>query len=549
MQKKQKNEEKSELKQDERLQNLLTLLETEINDYARYLTLQIEHLADIGIALSSEHNLDNLLEMIMDEARRFTLADAGTLYLTEDRKLAFKILQNETLGVRMGGSSGVEIELPPVELSKSNVSAHVAMTGKAVNIPDVYEAEGFDFTGPRKYDKETGYRSKSMLVVPLKDHEDVIIGVLQLLNAKDPKSKEVIPFSKDFENLTMSLASQAAVAISNARLITGMENLIDSIVDVMATAIDERSPYTGGHIMRVAELGVKMCEAINEQKAGPFSLRNFSKDQIKEMEIAGKMHDIGKITTPVHIVDKATKLQTLYDRVDLINTRFMLIEATERTKWLERKLEMQKNGDPPEAIAAEEKNLEALLNGIKEDQEFLARSNSGGEFMDDGKVEKIKEIAAKKFKFNGKAINYLTEDETDNLLIRKGTLLESERKIMQGHAGLSNKMLSKIPFIKKLQNVPRFAGGHHETLDGNGYPDGLKAEDIPLEARILALVDFYEALTASDRPYKKAMPIEKVMAILGSEVEKNKLDKDVFKLLESSGLYKIYASGQADKKS
>ncbi|MFQ5432556.1 MAG: GAF domain-containing protein [Nitrospinota bacterium] len=282
MREKKENESKPGLKQDYRLRNLLGLLEKEISDYARHLTQQIERLADIGIALSAEHDQDKLLEMIMDEARRFTIADAGTLYMLEKDLLKFKVIQNETLGVRMAGKDieGMDKSkgLKPVEIKKSNVSGYAAITGKPVNIPDVYESELFDFTGPRKYDEQTGYRSKSMLVVPLKDHEDVIIGVLQLLNAKDPKTGEVIPFSRDFESLTMSLASQAAVAITNANLIKDLEHMIDSIVEVMATAIDERSPYTAGHIKRVAELGVLMCHTINKQKKGVFGLKNFGMD-------------------------------------------------------------------------------------------------------------------------------------------------------------------------------------------------------------------------------------------------------------------------------
>ena len=536
MNEKEEKENAHRLKQDHRLQNLLDLIETEVNDYASHLTLQIERLADIGIALSAEHNQDKLLEMIMDEARRFTMADAGTLYLLEKGFLKFKVIQNETMGVKMAGKDMEGTDsgkgLQPVEITKSNVSGYAAITGRPVNIPDVYESELFDFTGPRKYDEQTGYRSKSMLVVPLKDHEDVIIGVLQLLNSKDPKSGKVIPFSKDFETLTMSLASQAAMAITNSNLIRNLEQMIDSIVEVMATAIDERSPYTAGHIKRVAELGELMCHTINNQKKGVFGLKNFSDDQLKEMIIAGWMHDIGKITTPVYIVDKATKLHTLFDRVEMLKTRFMLIEATERNEWLLQKIEMHKKGTPAKKISEEEKRTEERISRILGDLELLISSNSGGEFMDDERAERIKTIAQKTFTVNGQHHHYLTDDELQNLLIKKGTLLDSERKIMQDHAALSIRMLDNIPFTNKLKNVPKFAGGHHEAIDGSGYPKGLKGDEIPLEARILSLVDFYEALTASDRPYKKALPLDQVLKILKSEVDKNKIDKDLFLLFE-----------------
>lgn len=520
-----------------------------ISHHSQRLAYQIKRLADIGIALSAEHNLDKLLEIILDEARRFTGADAGTLYLLENNELTFKIMQNKTLNVRMGGTSGNKITLQPVPLSTSNVSACVAMTGEAVNIADVYETAGFDFTGPRKYDKETGYRSKSMLVVPLRSHhEDVIIGVLQLLNAVNPETGEVIPFSKNFESLTKSLASQAAVAITNAKLIQGMEKLIYSIVTVMATAIDERSPYTAGHIKRVAQLGVMMCKAVNEKSEGRFADTHFNEDRLSEMMLAGLMHDVGKITTPVHIVDKATKLQTIYDRIDLVENRFMLIEAVEAGDNMKRKLEMTRKGEPAGKISAEDEKARKNTKIIRDDLEFLKSNNGGGEFMNDEKVEKIRRIAEKTFSFNGKSIRYLTDDEMQNLLVRKGTLLDSERKIMQDHAALTMKMLEKIPFTRKLANVPKFAGGHHEALDGSGYPLGLKGDEIPLEARILALVDFYEALTAYDRPYKKAMTVEKALSIMESEADKGRLDKNLLELFVNTGIHEKFVKMNFRKK-
>lgn len=545
------DKDKPNLKQakDEKLESLLDTINVEIGAYAHHLTSQITRLSQIGIALSSEHNLDKLLEMIVDEARRFTAADAGTLYILEDDHLNFMILQNESMDTRMGGTSGNVITLPPVPLSKSNVSAYVGMTSETINIPDVYEAVGFDFTGPRKYDEMTGYRTKSMLVVPMRNQDNDIIGVLQLINAKDPRTENVVAFSDDFVALTQSLASQAAVAVTNAKLISNMEELFDSFVRVMATAIDDKSPYTAGHIRRVAELGVLMLEVINETKDGPFADINFNEDQFKEMSIAGWMHDVGKIATPVHIMDKSTKLETIYDRVDLVKNRFQLIETMERAEWLERKMDMIEKGEPKEKISEEEKKAEEKLNKLREDLKFVVKSNAGGEFMDEEKLERIKEIGGRRFKLNGDEREYLTEDEILNLCIRKGTLLDSERKIMQDHIIGTIKMLEQIPFTKKLKNVPLFAGGHHESIDGSGYPKGLKGDELPLEARILCLVDFYEALTAVDRPYKKPMPLEKVYAILKSEAERNHIDKDLFDLFLKANVHERYTkSKKSDEK-
>ncbi len=533
---------------DKRLESLLDSVQDDISRYASRLTSQISRLSDIGIALSSQHDLDRLLEMIVEEARRFTFADAGTLYILENNSLQFKILQNDTFKIRMGGTSGQEVKLPPVPLSKSNVSAYAAITGETVNIPDVYHADGFDFTGPRKYDETTGYKSTSMLVVPMTNHEGDVIGVLQLLNAKDLRTNQVVPFAEEFVALTKSLASQAAVAITNARLFHDMENLFDSFVNVMATAIDERSPYTGGHIKKVAALGLLMCEAINDLNDGKYPDINapylerfknlrFSKDQLKEMRIAGWMHDIGKITTPVHIVDKSVKLETIIDRIELVKQRFQAIIAVERNQWLERKISMLESGASPREIGAAEAAVEERIAKIKDDLNFLTGANKGGEFMDDGKVDRVREIASRKYKFDGAEANYLTEDEAENLVIRKGTLLDRERKLMQDHIVLTIRMLEKIPFTKKLANVTRFAGAHHECLNGTGYPNKLKGDQIPLEGRILALVDFYEALTAYDRPYKKAIPVDKVYEIMKMEVERGKLDGDLFDIFVKAGIH------------
>lgn len=531
---------KAELLEDKRIDLLLSNGQKELGEYVLRITSQVNRLSRIGIALSAEHDLHRLLEMIVDEARLFTMADAGTLYIVENGHLKFEIMQNDTFKTRMGGTSGNEITMPVVPLSKANVSGYVALTGEAVNIPDVYVAQGFDFTGPRQYDQATGYRSKSMLVVPMTNQDNEIIGVLQLLNAKDPKSGEIIPFGGEFVALTKSLASQAAVAITNAKLLRDMEYLFDSFVKVMATAIDERSPYTGGHIKRVAALGVMICEVINNIDEGRFADVHFSKNQLKEMTIAGWMHDIGKITTPVHVVDKSTKLETIIDRLEMVRNRFEMIEGLYRCEWLERKVEMMKSGMPEVEIAAEEAIAEERKAKLRDDMEFIAASNKGSEFMDDSKVNRIKEIGSRIYLVNGVEKSYLTEDEMANLCIRKGTLLPSELKIMRDHIVLTIKMLEKIPFTKNLAHVTQFAGAHHECLDGSGYPKGLKAEQIPLEGRILMFADIYEALTATDRPYKKPMPIEMALNILKMDVEKGKLDKDLFELFIKENIHERF---------
>ena len=532
---------KLKLSQDENLNTLLHSVVDEVTVYAEQLGGQIKKLSDIGRALSGVHDLNTLLEMIVDQARSFTKADAGTLYILEENTLRFQIVQNDSLKIRMGGKTGDTIPFPPVELKESNVSAYVAIKGEPVNIPDVYDTDLFDFTGPKKFDQSTGYRSKSMLVIPLKNHEDDVIGVLQLLNATNAINKEVIPFSKDYVNLSESLASQAAVAITNAKLISNMAELFEAFVKVMATAIDEKSPVTGGHIRRVANLTLTMAEFINEHEDGIFKEKKFSTDQMYELRIAAYMHDIGKVTTPVEIVEKAKKLQTIFDRIHYVRLRMDYIIQKVKLEGQQIKINLLESG----AVKTEVEKVEADLNNkieeLKEIRSFINKCNEPGEFLEDETLERLKEISQRTYLDNeGEEQPFLTEDELLNLSIRRGSITETERKKMQDHAAVTLRMLNQIPFTKKLKNIPNFAGAHHEFINGNGYPLGLKGDQIPFEGRLMAVTDIAEALTASDRPYKKAMPLETVYRILRSMSEKGELDNDLVELFIDKEIYKIY---------
>jgi len=532
---------KLKLSQDENLNTLLHSVVDEVTVYAEQLGGQIKKLSDIGRALSGVHDLNTLLEMIVDQARSFTKADAGTLYILEENTLRFQIVQNDSLKIRMGGKTGDTIPFPPVELKESNVSAYVAIKGEPVNIPDVYDTDLFDFTGPKKFDQSTGYRSKSMLVIPLKNHEDDVIGVLQLLNATNAINKEVIPFSKDYVNLSESLASQAAVAITNAKLISNMAELFEAFVKVMATAIDEKSPVTGGHIRRVANLTLTMAEFINEHEDGIFKEKKFSPDQMYELRIAAYMHDIGKVTTPVEIVEKAKKLQTIFDRIHYVRLRMDYIIQKVKLEGQQIKINLLESG----AVKTEVEKVEADLNNkieeLKEIRSFINKCNEPGEFLEDETLERLKEISQRTYLDNeGEEQPFLTEDELLNLSIRRGSITETERKKMQDHAAVTLRMLNQIPFTKKLKNIPNFAGAHHEFINGNGYPLGLKGDQIPFEGRLMAVTDIAEALTASDRPYKKAMPLETVYRILRSMSEKGELDNDLVELFIDKEIYKLY---------
>lgn len=532
---------KLKLSQDENLNTLLHSVVDEVTVYAEQLGGQIKKLSDIGRALSGVHDLNTLLEMIVDQARSFTKADAGTLYILEENTLRFQIVQNDSLKIRMGGKTGDTIPFPPVELKESNVSAYVAIKGEPVNIPDVYDTDLFDFTGPKKFDQSTGYRSKSMLVIPLKNHEDDVIGVLQLLNATNAINKEVIPFSKDYVNLSESLASQAAVAITNAKLISNMAELFEAFVKVMATAIDEKSPVTGGHIRRVANLTLTMAEFINEHEDGIFKEKKFSPDQMYELRIAAYMHDIGKVTTPVEIVEKAKKLQTIFDRIHYVRLRMDYIIQKVKLEGQQIKIDLLESGAVKTEVEKVETDLNNKIQELKEIRSFINKCNEPGEFLEDETLERLKEISQRTYLDNeGEEQPFLTEDELLNLSIRRGSITETERKKMQDHAAVTLRMLNQIPFTKKLKNIPNFAGAHHEFINGNGYPLGLKGDQIPFEGRLMAVTDIAEALTASDRPYKKAMPLETVYRILRSMSEKGELDNDLVELFIDKEIYKIY---------
>lgn len=496
---------------------------------ARDLEDRLHRLNDIGMALSAERDLNVLLERIVQEARRFTRADAGSLYLVHEDRLEFQVAQNDSLKSFVGGRRG-QTGVPPVPLDRSSVSGYVAVTGETLNIADVYTDRRYRFEGPQQYDRISGYRTRSMLVVPMRDHEHEILGVLQLINALDPDTGKVQGFTDQDESLIQSLASQAAVAINNVRLVRDTEALFEAFVQVMATAIDERSPYTGGHIRRVAEVTMILARAVNACNQGPLAGIRFTESELDELRVAAWMHDIGKITTPEWVVDKPTKLSAKFDRIELLRTRYACIrEATER-ELLQRQLD----GENPDKLDAERRQR---LQQLEADLEFLERANRPGEFMEDADVERLQEIAAQHYTAGERNYPRLTSDELTHLSIRKGSLTEAERKIINDHAVVTIKMLEQIPFTRKLSRVPEIAGSHHEKLDGSGYPQGLRAEQISLQARILALVDVFESLSAADRPYKNGMSPETVLRILEEEVQANHLDGQLLELLVNQRLF------------
>ena len=530
---------------NDQINQLLSNLVSEVKGFTEKQLDQIKRLNQIGSALSAERYLERLLEMIVDEARKFTNADGGTLYIMSDEEteLQFAIIQNTSLNVRMGGTGG-KITWPPVVLNgadgspnHANVSAYAAITGTVVNISDVYNAEGFNFEGTRKFDSETGYRSQSMLVIPMRNHENDIIGVLQLLNAQNPLTNEVISFSLENQKMTESLASQAAVAISNNRLIHDLENLLESFIKTIATAIDEKSPYTGGHVRRVSELTNTIAEKINEAKEGPYAGIYFDEDKMKELRISAWLHDVGKITTPEYIIDKAKKLETIYDRIEILKARFEILKRDYIIEAMKEENIQKVGNNSEESIGKYDNYYEEL----EADYQFIVDINAGSKFMDDKMINRLKSIASRQWKSDGSIKKLLSEDELYNLLIPQGTLTVEEKEIIKNHATVTHKMLSQLPFPKKLKNVSYYASAHHERIDGAGYPLGLKGNQIPLQSRIIALADIFDALTAKDRPYKKEKTLSEAIKIMESMVAGDYIDPELYSLFVNEKIYLDYA--------
>lgn len=510
----------------------------------------ISRLNRIGVALSSERDHNRLLEMILLGAKEIANADGGTLYtVTDDNKLKFEIMRTDSLKIAMGGTTGKDIPFPALPIYKEDgspntnmVAAYTVINDKTVNIADAYEAEGFDFSGTRKFDTNTGYRSKSFLTIPMKNHENEIIGVLQLLNAQTPGTTDVIAFSAEIQQLIESLASQAAVALTNHNLIEGLKALFESFITLIADAIDEKSPYTGGHCRRVPEMAMMLGKCAVETKTGPLADFTMSEKELYELRIAAWLHDCGKVTTPEYVVDKATKLATIFDRIELVDSRFEVLKAQAETEMLRKQIEALQKGRP-DRVKPMEIQLHAYKEQLDNDREFIRKANIGGEFMTQEHQDRVRAIGAYTYiNDKGERVPFLSENEIYNLNIARGTLTNEEREIINNHIVVTINMLESLPYPKALRRVPEYAGGHHERMDGKGYPRGLTREQMSIPARIMGIADIFEALTARDRPYKKAKTLSESLFILGKMKLDNHVDPDLFDLFIREKIYLQYAN-------
>ncbi|MBS35807.1 MAG: phosphohydrolase [Thiotrichales bacterium] len=509
----------------------------------------IRKLSAVGIALSAEKDNDRLMELILQSAKDVARADGGTLYSrTDDNALNFEIMLTDSLNIHMGGTSGEAITLPSVSMynesgepNNKNIAACAAVSGETVNVPDAYDAEEFDFSGTREFDRKTGYRSTSFLTVPMRNHEDEVMGVLQLINAHAPDGDGVNAFTEADQLVVESLASQAAIALTKKRLLDEQRELFEAFIELIAAAIDDKSPYTGGHCRRVPELTMMLADAAAQTIEGPLRDFDMTEEDRYELRIAGWLHDCGKVTTPEHVVDKSTKLETIFDRIGLVDTRVEVLKRDAEIELLRTELARVTAGEDanPDQLTAE---LEKRSSDLEEQRDFLRRTNIGGEFLDDEAQARVHEIARHEWcDASGETVALLSEEETYNLTIQRGTLNPEERKVVNHHIEATIKMLEQLPYPRHLKRVPEFAGGHHERMDGKGYPRGLSRDQMSVQARVMGIADIFEALTAGDRPYKKAMPISLALTILGRMKEDNHVDPDLFDVFVRKRVYMEYA--------
>ncbi len=545
----------------------------DVNERLAGATKEIHELNAIGAALSAEHDTEKLLEMILTKCREITRADAGSLYLVEEqvvesaepakapqqevvidgakvavpkseqtkKVLRFKLAQNDSITIPFR-----EVVM---EISDKSIAGYVALTGEPVNIEDAYHlAEGVPYQINRKFDEDSGYRTKSILAVPMRNQKGEVVGVVQLINAKrDFQSKlnnvktvsaEVIPFPLRLQEMVVSLASQAAVALENSRLYQAIQKLFEGFVKASVTAIEARDPTTSGHSFRVANLTVALAEAADRAPDGLYKEVKFTRDQMKEIRYASLLHDFGKVGVREEVLVKAKKLYPL--QLDLIFRRFQFAKRTAETEALRRQLQLllQKGRDEFERLAPGfEQELAAELARLDEEFKMISDSNEPT-VLPEGSFDRLHDIAKRVVRdTDGSELTMLQEDEIRLLSIRKGSLDDAERRQIESHVVHTFNFLDQIPWTTEIRAIPDIARGHHEKLNGFGYPYKLSAPEIPLQTRMMTISDIFDALSAADRPYKKAVSTERALQILGFAVKDGEIDSNLFQLFVDAKVY------------
>lgn len=518
---------------------------------------RLKLLNEIGLALSAVRDIDVLLDLILSKARELTGSDAGSLYLidtsdtasTSDDTLYFRKAQNDSIHVDTSRSFPV---------SSSSLAGYVALTGKALAFEDVYHLpENAPYQFNPSFDLANGYRTKSVLVVPMLNHKGGILGVLQLINRKrhrdvqlkdeDTVAHEVLPFDNELIELAASLASQAAVAVQNSLFVDSIRDLFRSFVDASSRAIEDRDKYTSGHSLRVTLLTMAMARAAHAATEGPFKDVHFTPTELDALEYAGKLHDFGKIGVPEYVLTKSHKLDPA--SFEKIKGRLFSLRQERRAFYAQQiACVWRERGGQPDEAAREEAELEEKLRDELEEfatlLQILTRANDPAvTFLPDDEYARQQQLVERLTDMTyedevGERQPIIGEEEVISLSIRKGSLTQDEFRQIQSHAQLSYEFLSKIKWTDEYARIPLIAWGHHEKLNGKGYPRGVKEPDIPLETRMMTVADIYEALTA-ERPYKRPMPPQRALSILSEEADKGDLDRDVVDLFINEKIYEL----------
>ena len=487
-----------------------------------------EKIMDIGIRLSTEKDRNRLLMTILDKGMEITNCDASTLYLYENNELIFKYMKTLSMGVSRG-MGGEIIDLPPVPMKEGNVCAYAALHREVVNISDVYTSSRFDFSGPRQYDNLTGYRTQSQLVVPLANNENELIGVLQLINAME-EDGTVVAFDEQYEIIIRALGAMAAIELTNLSYLEALKEQIYSFVEALTTALEERTPYNALHTRNVEKYASLLADYITHLHREGKCEETFDPARKEQLMLAALIHDIGKMVVPLSIMNKSTRLDKELEKVD---DRFALLTALYEVDMLRGRITQEEY----EEIAAELHSELAFIHEI----DVI-------DYVDDDANEHIQRLAGKKHvNEDGTILSYLTDREVACLSIRSGTLTIQERKEMENHVVMTSKILEKVQFYKGFSMVPKWVGAHHEYLDGSGYPKHLKGDELDLETRLLTVVDIYDALAATDRPYKKPIPRDKAIEILKGMAQKGKVDLRLVEWLDEALAAGLPEGETADK--
>jgi HD-GYP domain-containing protein (c-di-GMP phosphodiesterase class II) len=490
----------------------------------RNLQERLTELNKIGIALSSEQDLNHLLHMILKEVRKFTRADAGSLYIKDGDELVFKVAQNDTIDKHSNGNER-EFTQFRIPISSKSFAGYVAQTMKPLNITDASEIpSSAPYQHDTSFDQKFDYKTESILTFPMKDTKGELVGILQLINALDEKG-HTVPFGKTLESLVESMGSQAAVAIKNAALIEDINRLLMSLIEYSSALIDARSSHTSGHSKRVAHLVIEIAMLINKTQKPPFDKIKFNREEMQELYFAALLHDIGKIGVPESVLDKKTRLSECKIESLFWKIKFLVNEMEK---------EVQESGIFSLGnLTVDSKNLKATVKQLKKLWSQVKDLNRTDILTDEIKAA-INQISDIRFHYENSEYNLLNDEEKENILIKAGNLTDKEREIIKNHINLTIDTLEKIPFPRHLAGVPYFAGQHHERLDGSGYPRGLSGNQIPLQSRILAIADYIDALSSQDRPYRKGLSLSKSIEILIKDAKKGSLDISIVQLFKES---------------